>query len=90
MSLSKLRRRAVVERRLERDGVLIDPAGRTVHLLNSTAWSIWELCDGQRSAQEVIAEVARRYHLEEAQVREGCLDLIARLQAAALLVETNR
>lgn len=85
-----LRRRAVVERRLENDGVLIDPAGRTVHLLNSTAWSVWELCDGQRSAHEVIAEVARRYNVQEAQARDGCLDVIARLQAAALLVEADR
>jgi hypothetical protein len=87
MSSRKLRRRAVVERRLAGDLVLIDPAGRTVHLLNSTAWSLWELCDGGRSAQEVIAEVARRYDVQELEAREGCLDVIARLRAAALLTE---
>jgi Coenzyme PQQ synthesis protein D (PqqD) len=76
-----------VERRLAGDLVLIDPAGRTVHLLNSTAWSLWELCDGRRSAQEVIAEVARRYDVQELEARGGCLDVIARLRAAALLTE---
>jgi hypothetical protein len=89
MSPRKLRRQGVVEHRLAGDWVLIDPALRTVHVLNSTAWSLWELCDGRRSAQEVIAEVARRYDIHELEAREGCLRVIARLQAAALLTETD-
>jgi Coenzyme PQQ synthesis protein D (PqqD) len=89
MSPRKLRRRAVVERHLAGDWVLIDPAGRTVHVLNPTAWSLWELCDGRRSVQAVIAEVARRYDVHELEATEGCLDVIARLRAAALLTETD-
>lgn len=83
-----LARRPAVERRLgdEGDGVLIDVAAKSAYVLNRTAWAIWELCDRQHSADEIIAELARRWGIDQAQAQPGCLRVLAFLEAAELIV----
>jgi hypothetical protein len=78
-------RRPAVERHLDGDRVLLDVVGRAVYVLNPTAWTIWELCDTARSADEVVARLARRYRIPEAIVAPGCLATLAFLEAAGLL-----
>jgi 3-oxoacyl-[acyl-carrier-protein] synthase III len=79
-----------VERRLDDDRVLIDATGKAMYVLNQTAWAIWELCDGQRSAAEIVTELARRYRTEEASMAAACLGFLGALQAADLVVEAGR
>jgi hypothetical protein len=79
-------RRPAVERRLGGDGVLLDMVGRAAYVLNPTALAIWELCDGARSADEVVAGLATRYRVPEATAAPGCLATLAFLEAAGLLV----
>ena len=83
-----LARRPAVERRLgdEGDGVLIDVAAKSAYVLNRTAWTIWELCDRQHSADEIIDELARRWGIDGAQAAPGCLRVLAFLEAAELVV----
>jgi coenzyme PQQ synthesis protein D (PqqD) len=78
-------RRPAVERHLDGDGVLLDVVGRAVYVLNPTAWTIWELCDGARSADEVVAGLARRYRIPEAMAAPGCLATLAFLEAVGLV-----
>jgi hypothetical protein len=78
-------RRPAVARRLDGDRVLLDLAGRAVYVLNPTAWTIWQLCDGARSAEEVVAGLARRYRIPEAIAAPGCLATLAFLEAAGLV-----
>jgi hypothetical protein len=87
-----LARRPAVERRLgdEGDGVLIDVAAKSAYVLNRTAWTIWELCDRQHSADEIIAELARRWGIDGAQAAPGCLRVLAFLEAAELVVGLER
>jgi Coenzyme PQQ synthesis protein D (PqqD) len=85
-----LTRRPAVDRRLDGDRVLIDVTGKAMYLLNSTAWTIWELCDGQRSADQIVRELVRRYQVEEAAVGPECLEVLRALQAAELVVEVDR
>ncbi len=90
MSARPLARRPVLERRLGSDGVLIDAAGKAAYLLNATAWAIWELCDGRRSADEVVAELARRYGVSPTVAAPGCQRVLGRLQAAELVTDEGR
>ena len=63
-------RRPTVERRLDEDRVLIDVTGKAAYVLNPTAWASWELCDGQRSANQIVSELASRYAADEATVAD--------------------
>jgi Coenzyme PQQ synthesis protein D (PqqD) len=81
-----------VERRLgdDGDGVLIDVAAKSAYVLNRTAWAIWELCDSQRGADEVIEELARRWGIGERQAAPGCRRVLAFMEAAELVVGVER
>lgn len=68
------------------DGVLIDVSARSAYVLNRTAWAIWELCDSQRGAEEVIAELARRWGIDEERAAPSCLRVLAFMEAAELIV----
>ena len=87
-----LARRPAVERHLghDGDGVLIDVAAKSAYVLNRTAWAIWELCDRQHSADEIIAELARRWGIDEERAAPGCRRVLAFLEAAALVVGVER
>lgn len=85
-----LTRRPAVDRRLDGDRVLIDVTSKAMYVLNSTAWTIWELCDGQHSADQIMRELARRYQVEEAALGPECLELLRALEAAELVVEADR
>ena len=87
-----LARRPAVERRLgdDGDGVLIDVSAKSAYVLNRTAWAIWELCDRQHSADEVIAELARRWGIDEQQAAPGCRRVLAFMEAAELVVGVER
>ena len=87
-----LARRPAVERRLgdDGDGVLIDVSAKSAYLLNRTAWAIWELCDSQRGADEIIAEVARRWGIDEQRAAPSCLQVLAFMEAVELLVGVER
>jgi hypothetical protein len=82
-------RRSAVERRLDDDRVLIDVIGKATYVLNPTAWAGWELCDGRRTADQVVSELARRYQVDEATVAPGFLRVLAVLEAAELVVEAD-
>ena len=88
----RLARRPALERRFgdDGDGVLIDVAARSAYVLNRTAWAIWELCDRQHGANEVIAELARRWGIDEERVAPGCRRVLAFLEAAQLVVGVDR
>jgi hypothetical protein len=81
-----------VERRLgdDGDGVLIDMSAKSAYVLNRTAWAIWELCDNRRCADEIVAELARRWGVHERQAAPGCLRVLAFMEAAELLVGVER
>lgn len=68
------------------DGVLIDVSARSAYVLNRTAWAIWELCDSERGAEEVIAELARRWGIDEERAAPSCLRVLAFMEAAELIV----
>jgi hypothetical protein len=82
-------RRSAVERRLDDDRVLIDVIGKATYVLNPTAWAGWELCDGRRTADQVVSELAARYQVDASTVTPGFLRMLAFLQTAELVVEAD-
>lgn len=60
------------------DYVVLDPPGRFLRGLNETGARVWQLCDGERSAQEIAQEIASEFG---ADVRAVLGDVIAFLEA---------
>ena len=75
----------VQEYEVEDDLVLYDPSMDAAHFLNSTAASVWWLCDGQRSAEEISVRIAELYDLQPDKVVRGVEQIVAGLRQARLL-----
>jgi hypothetical protein len=56
-SARPLRRADVIAQRAGRDTLLYDPMADAVHVLNPTAWTIWELCDGKHTPDDMAAHL---------------------------------
>jgi hypothetical protein len=37
--------------------LLYDPVADAVHVLNRTAWAVWELCDGEHTSDDIAAHL---------------------------------
>jgi hypothetical protein len=51
------RRSDLTIQRAGQDTLLYDPVADAVHVLNRTAWAIWELCDGQCTLDDMATRL---------------------------------
>jgi hypothetical protein len=79
------RRRAVPWRTLDTEALVVDVSGGTLYPLNSVAARIWELCDGARSMEQIVRELAREFDAEEDVIRRDAERFIDDLTAARLV-----
>ncbi len=91
MSENPIRRSEIMERKVGDEHMLYDTLGRRVHVLNPTAYLLWNRCDGDHSLDEIIAEAASATGAPEEQVRadiEECLDSFRNLSLLKLEVRS--
>lgn len=55
------RREDIVCHRFERQALLYDPITDDVHVLNSTALIVWDLCDGQHDVADIVSALHTRF-----------------------------
>ena len=66
--------------------MLVRPDGGGFYLLDKLGAQVWELCDGQRSVEEVIAAIGQRYYELPATVAGDVREWIAELRVEGLLL----
>lgn len=64
--------------KLDSEILLYSLSGTKAVYLNETAGLIWEICDGNRTVEEIIVLLAQSYPQQKAQIRP---DVIATIQA---------
>ncbi len=70
------RRADVVAQRAGKETLLYDPVADTVHVLNATAWAIWEFCDGEHSLDEVEMRLRARFAAPSEQDVKGDIAMV--------------
>jgi PqqD family protein of HPr-rel-A system len=65
-----VRRPDVWLREADSENALCDPSSGAVHFLNPTALAIWNLCDGQTTAMEMIRAICELSGFDEEVVAE--------------------
>ena len=68
------------------ESLLYDPATDSVHVLNATARTIWDLCDGRHTAAGIEAALHARFARTEGQDVVGDLSAIIGLFEAEGLI----
>ncbi len=65
MNAVPVRRSTIRCHEMDGEAVLYDPAHHAVHYLNATAYLIWQHCDGERNAQELLEELTQQFEWDE-------------------------
>ena len=74
-----------LSRKLDEELVVYDPERHVGHCLNSTATSVWTLCDGRRSPAQIAAELSQQ---ASAQVEQRVVQLaLEQLEDVHLLLQ---
>jgi hypothetical protein len=67
--------------------VILDPQGGEYFSLSDVGASIWELCDGSRTVEEIAASLAEIYDAPPEAIRSDVAELVDELTLAGLLVQ---
>jgi pyrroloquinoline quinone biosynthesis protein D len=79
------RRADVVLQDVGGEAILIDPHTDEAHVLNGSAARLWQLCDGERTMDELAAEFGAVYDLSAADVIEDVREVVGELVKLKLI-----
>jgi plasmid maintenance system antidote protein VapI len=79
MNNAPLKSGDIIARRIEKEIVLIQNNGLAVHVLNNTAASIWELCDGTHSVEQITSKLCEQYDVSEEEASADVRNTLERL-----------
>lgn len=65
--------------------ILLDPNSGSYFSLSDVGARIWELCDGERTVQQIAEELAEEYDAGADQILADALELVRELDAEGLL-----
>jgi PqqD family protein of HPr-rel-A system len=80
------RKEGLFLRQAKGENAVYDPASGTVHLLNATAWAIWDLCDGATDPEEMIDAICEISRMHRDLVSEDVRRILAEFDEADILV----
>ncbi|MEW5804174.1 MAG: PqqD family protein [bacterium] len=62
------RKDSLMLRDLDEETILYDPDTRQIHILNKTAFLVWQLCDGMHSIADMTAAITRTCSLTQGEI----------------------
>ena len=66
-----------------------DDTGRTLVMLNPSAWAIWEACDGARTFDDVVRQLSEQHNASEETLRVDVWHTLRRLAAMGLISDAS-
>jgi hypothetical protein len=75
----------VIWRRIGDEIVVIKDDGLATHILNKTAALIWEMCDGKRGIDEIVASLCERFDVSAEEARADTRETIENLTKAGII-----
>jgi len=71
----------------DEESILYDPNQGNVHILNETGASIWNLCDGKRTIEEIAKIIEEEFEAEDESVLEDVREFVDELEKQGLIVK---
>ncbi|MFQ6027865.1 MAG: PqqD family protein [Dehalococcoidia bacterium] len=71
----------------EEQVTLYDPQTEQVHLLDPTAATVWQLCNGVRGVQDIVGKVADSSGVAPDMVAEDVVEALERFQQTQLVLD---
>ncbi len=87
--LRPLRRGGSSAVELDDNLALYDEVGQFLILLNTSAATVWELCDGATTVDEMVRALARVHPEQAAEIEEDVRQTVAKLAELGLVVDAD-
>ena len=84
--LRPLRKEKLFLRQARGENAVYDPDSGKVHLLNETAWAIWDLCDGETDPEEMIDAIVEISRMHRDLVSEDVRRILGEFDEKGLLL----
>ena len=79
------RRPDVTAQQVGGDTILTDPVAGRSHVINATAWWIWDQLDGATTVDEIATRMAGRYAVDPARARGDVDRILGSFESLGLL-----
>ena len=79
------RRERVLVERVDDETVLLDLDSGSYFALNDVGARIWELCDGDRSVDDIVSTITAEYDVDTETARRDVVELLSMLAEEQLL-----
>ncbi len=89
MSDSLVRKADVEVRKLGDEYLLHDPETGALHVLNASAWVVWEMCDGAHTLGDMEGAMRDTYDVGDADVSGDLRAILDALQEKGLLAAST-
>jgi len=85
MNTKPKRKENLVLEEIDDELLVADFSDSQLHVLNPTAAAVWEMCDGQRTAEEIADLLAEHFGLSPEQVRQDIAKIIGEFREKGLI-----
>jgi hypothetical protein len=75
----------IVWRRIGDEIAAVRDDGLSVNLMNKTAAHIWEMCNGDYDADEIVASLCERFDVSTEQARADVIDAITKMEEIGIV-----
>jgi hypothetical protein len=75
----------IVWRRIGDEIAAIRDDGLSVNLMNKTAAHIWEMCNGENGADEIVASLCERFDVSAEEARADVIDVIRKMEEIGIV-----
>jgi len=75
----------VIWRRIGDDVIVIKDDGQSIHVLNKTAASIWEMCDGKCGINEITTRLCERFDVSFEDAYADVKEIIEKLTQTGIM-----
>lgn len=79
------RRAGIVLQQVGSQAILYDQPNGRAHVINRSAAQIWELCNGQSTADDICVALATFYHMPAADVQADVHTILATFRELCVL-----
>lgn len=84
-----VRNRRVLSQRSEGVLILLDPDSGEYFSLDDVGGRIWELCDGMRTANDLVTVLEREYETPAGGIQSDVLEILRELSQAGLVTPSD-
>lgn len=83
------KKEAVVYRKLDDQGLALDPESDMLYGFNKVARAIWELCDGKSAIAEIASVIAQDYEVDYNRALQDTRDFLSECVRRGLLLTSD-